>query len=102
MQYHYEPSSGASQVTKTVALDPGVPATGSVRTSVSVDKIDLGGNQWLRIRSTGMADVSGGTVAGIDPRDVLLRKLSLRANRNTNTTVAAPQATRTIEILAEP
>ena len=93
---------GGSPVTKTVALHTGVPATGPVTTNVSVDKIDMAGSQWLRIRSTGIASVFGGASAGIDPRDVMLRKLNLRKDRNSGTAVASPQASRTIEILASP
>jgi Tfp pilus assembly protein PilX len=88
--------------TKTIALNAGVPATGPVNTSVSVDEINMGGNQWLRIRSTGTAAVSGGAQEGIDPRDVTLRKLSLRRDRNSGAALTAPQATRTVEVLAIP
>lgn len=85
--------------TKSVALDTGVPAT---NVNISVDQISMSGSQWLRIRSVGIADAFGGSVAGIDSRDVILRKLSLRKNRSTGATVSAPKATRTIEVLAQP
>ena len=93
---------GASPVTKTIDLSAGVPAMGPVSANVSVDKIALGGSDWIRIRSTGSADVSGGARAGIDTQDIMLRKLSLRHDRTTGASVAAPRATRTVEILAEP
>ena len=90
---------GAAAVVKTFTLSTGVP----VNASVSVDQVTLNGANWLRIRSTGQADLSGGAVAGLDPQDVLLRKLSLRKDRATGVSVgAAPRATRTVEILAEP
>ena len=94
---------GTAAVTKTFPLSAGVPATGPINAIVSVDKIDLSGAKWLRIRSTGQADLSGGAVAGEDAQDVMLRKLSLRHDRATGASVGtAPRATRTIEILAEP
>lgn len=94
---------GAAAVVKTFTLSTGVPAMAPVSASVAVDKITVAGAQWLRLRSTGNADVSGGAVAGQDAQDVLLRKLSLRRDRTTGASVGAtPRATRTVEILAEP
>ena len=93
---------GTSPVTKTIALDAGVPATGPISASVSVEKISMGTREWLRIRSKGIANIAGGARPGIDTRDVMLRKLSLRTDRTTGMAVTAPQATRTVEILAEP
>ncbi len=95
-------SPGATPVTKTISLDSGVPATGPISTSVSVDKVTMGSSQWLRIRSKGMAQLAGAGRAGIDRRDILLRKLSVRADRSTGSAMAAPQAIRTIEVLAQP
>ena len=91
---------GTTPVTKTISLD--LPATGPISASVSVEKITMGASEWLRIRSKGIANMAGGARAGIDTRDVMLRKLSLRADRTTGTAVTTPQATRTVEILAEP
>ena len=93
---------GTAAVTKTFPLSAGVPATGPISATVSVDKVALANLKWLRIRSTGSADVSGGALAGVDARDVLLRKLSLRRDRATGASVATPRATRTLEILAKP
>ncbi|MEQ1862919.1 MAG: hypothetical protein ABMA13_23605 [Chthoniobacteraceae bacterium] len=94
---------GAAPITKTFTLSTGVPATGPIRANLSVDTISMDGGQWLRIRSTGEADVSGGALAGLDAQDVMLRKLSLRNDRTTGASVGAtPMATRTVEILAEP
>lgn len=92
---------GTAAVTKTFTLSSGVPATGPVRAVVSVDKITLSGAQWLRIRSRGEAELSGGAVAGQDTQDVMLRKLSLRTERATGATVTTSQASRTVEVLAE-
>ena len=93
---------GTAPVTKTFTLSTGVPFTGPITADVSVDQIALDGSNWLRIIATGKADLSGGAVAGIDSQDVLLRKLSLRTDRTNGANVAAPRATRTIEILAAP
>lgn len=92
---------GSPAVVNTFVLSNGVPATLPVSASVSVEKITMGTAEWLRIRSTGHADVSGGAVADVDRQDVMLRKLSLRADRTTGASVAVPRATRTVEILAE-
>lgn len=93
---------GAAAVTTTVSLAAGVPATGPIAAKVAVDAVSMGGSDWLRIRSTGTADMAGGMQAGLDPRDIILRKLNLRTDRNTGVSLSAPQATRTVEILAEP
>ena len=93
---------GSSPVTNIIALDAGVPATGPISTSVSVDKIAMGTSQWLRIRAKGSADIAGAGREGVDTRDFMLRKLSLRTDRDSGLAVAAPKATRTVEILAEP
>jgi hypothetical protein len=95
-------SPGTSAVTKTVTLDSGVTNTGPISATISVDTVSISSAQWLRIRSTGTADASGGARAGIDKADVLLRKMDLRKNRNTGATLSAPQATRTVEVLAKP
>jgi len=94
---------GAAAMANTFTLSTGVPATGPVSASVAVDQVAIDGVAWLRIRSTGRADISGGALAGMDTQDVLLRKLSFRQDRTDGTSVgAAPRATRTLEILAEP
>ena len=94
---------GAATMTKSFPLSSDVTATGTISADVSVEKITLSGKDWLRIRSTGRAELSGGAVAGVDPKDVMLRKLSLQTDRMTGASLGtSPQATRTIEILAEP
>ncbi len=95
-------SPGVAPVTKSVTLSAGVPAAGAITASVAVDSVAINGSQWLRIRSTGSTDAYGGAYAGIEARDSQLRKLSLRVNRATGSMVAAPQATRMIEVLAKP
>jgi hypothetical protein len=94
---------GAPAVTKSFPLSAGVTATGNISVNVSVDKVTMSGSDWLRIRSTGRVDLAGGAVPGTDSQDVMLRKLSLRQDRITGASMGTtPQATRTIEILAEP
>lgn len=94
---------GTGAVTKNFPLSAGVSATGPISVDVSVEKITVSGEEWLRIRSTGRADISGGAIAGVDSQDVMLRKVSLRQDRTTNTSVGTtPRATRTIEVLAKP
>lgn len=90
---------GDPAVEQNFTLSTDVP----VSATVAVDQVAINSTTWLRIRSRGKADVSGGAVAGIDPQDVQLRKLSLRYDRAEGTSVeASPRATRTVEILAEP
>ncbi len=94
---------GTAPVTKNFPLSSGVSGASPTSADVFVEKITLSGKQWLRVRSTGRASLSGGAVAGVDARDVLLRKLSLRQDRVTGASMGAtPQATRMIEVLAEP
>jgi hypothetical protein len=96
--------SGLTALSKTFTISAGVPSALPVRANVAVDTIPMAGAQWLRIRSTGEADVSRGTAFGsVDERDGTLRKLSLRQDRRTGENVAAnPRATRTLEVLAAP
>ncbi|MCE9609490.1 MAG: hypothetical protein K8R23_04625 [Chthoniobacter sp.] len=90
---------GAPAVEQTFTLSTDLP----VSVTVAVDQVAINSVIWLRIRSRGKADVSGGAVAGIDPQDVRLRKLSLRYDRADGTSVgASPRTTRTVAILAEP
>lgn len=61
-------------------------------------------NQAYRIRSTGTTILPGAAYAAADKRDTQLRRLSLVLDRATGsgTRLAAPQASRTIEIVAKP
>ncbi len=93
---------GTSAVTLSISLSTGVPATGPISATVAADKVAMAAAEWLRIRSTGSVDLSGGAIAGLDTRDTLLRKLSLRKDRQSGAALGAPRATRTIEVLASP
>ncbi len=91
-------SPGGAAETKSFPL-----SDGGIGAEVSVDKIDMSGVEWLRIRSVGVADLSGGAVVGAEPQDVMLRKLSLRQERSSGSSVGAmPRATRVLEVLARP
>ena len=63
---------------------------------------DAAGQQWYRIRSSGVAVLSGGSGVDADKSDAVLRKLSLRWDRKTGQSVATPQASRVIEVIARP
>lgn len=93
---------GSAPVTKTVSLSSGVPSTGPISTTISVENIDLNGYWWLRIRATGSADLAAGRQSSLDTADNLLRKVSLLRDRFTNTALSAPQAVRSYEMIAEP
>jgi hypothetical protein len=94
---------GAAAVAKSFTFSTNVPDVGPITASVSVDQIAIDGANWLRIRSTGKADLSGASFVSLDAQDALLRKLSLRRDRTNGTFVGTnPRATRTVEILAAP
>jgi hypothetical protein len=99
---------GAAPVTLNVTgLESGVPGTGAISASVSADTVSMGGANWLRIRSKGIANMFGsihttGAFTDIDTMDVILRKLSLLQDRFTGAALTTPQATRTVEVLAKP
>src|SRR5688572_3204856 len=90
---------GTTALTKSYILSSGVASALPIRAKVTVDFIPMAGTQWMRIRSTGEAGLSRSTLsAGLDERDVMLRKLSLRQDRNTGASVGTePMATRMIE-----
>jgi len=56
--------------------------------------------KYYRIRSTGKANVSGGGYVGFDAYDTILRKLTLRRDRDTGAQVTTPSVSRTIEVIA--
>jgi len=99
--YNYLPSSS---VTLTMQ---GEGAT-SVSAWVTVDQAgmsaaqDTNGLQWYRIRSTGVAAAPGPPRVSNQKLDNDLRKISLRFDRKSGTAITAPQAARTIEVIAQP
>lgn len=63
---------------------------------------DAAGQQWYRIRSTGVAVLAGGFGVDADKADTSLRKLSLRWDRKNGQAVSAPLASRMVEVIARP
>ncbi|PYJ11369.1 MAG: hypothetical protein DMF06_02855 [Verrucomicrobia bacterium] len=76
----------------------------TVSSWVTVDTANLpkdkNGNQWYRIRATGIAAAAGPRRVSNQKLDNDLRKLSLFADRNAPGTSVTPRATRTIEVIA--
>ena len=71
--------------------------------------IDSQGNQWFRIRSTGYASLPGHARISTDTRSDrnalvsdTLRKFSFNIDRFTHAALTTPQATRAIEVMAQP
>ena len=79
---------------------------GSLKLWVTVDTaglpLDNNGNQWYRIRSTGIAAAPGPPRVSNQKRDNDLRKISLRTDRISGLALSAPQAARRIEVIAAP
>jgi hypothetical protein len=91
------PPEGNTAIWGWVTIDMGTMGT------------DSNGNQWYRIRSTGVAGTNGLFRASNNKLDNDLRNtISLRFNRKTNTAIgnlgtsAPPQATRSIEVIMQP
>ena len=64
--------------------------------------IDKNGNQWYRIRATGISAAPGPARVSNQKRDNDLRRISLRTDRLTGLAVSTPQAARRIEVIARP
>ncbi len=69
-----------------------------LRDSDGVDR----SNWWYRIRSVGIAGLSGPTRPGIDPRDSGLRRLSFFMDWRTGLAVPRPQVSRMVQVLVQP
>jgi hypothetical protein len=65
---------------------------------------DANANQWYRVRATGVSQARPGSAPRVSNNrlDNDLRKFSLFFNRQTGSTISAPQAARTIEVVAQP
>jgi hypothetical protein len=61
---------------------------------------DAAGQQWYRIRSTGVTILAGGFGVDADKADTSLRKMSLRWDRKSGQAVTAPLASRMVEVIA--
>ncbi|HEY3603001.1 MAG TPA: hypothetical protein VGK72_13690 [Chthoniobacterales bacterium] len=79
---------------------------GTVKFWVTIDTaglaLDRNGNQWYRIRSTGLAAAPGPPRVSNQKQDNDLRKISLRTDRLSGLALATPQAARRIEVIAAP
>jgi hypothetical protein len=62
---------------------------------------DNNGNQWYRVRATGVAGASGPPRVSNNKLDSNLRKLAFRFARYAGGAVATPQASRTVEVIAQ-
>jgi hypothetical protein len=73
-----------------------------VQVDAPPDLRDGTGQQWYRIRSTGVAVLNSGSVVDANKSDTTLRKLSFRWDRKTGQSVTTPQVSRVIEVIARP
>ncbi len=63
---------------------------------------DSGGRQWLRVRSTGGADLPGPPRVSTNKMDNILRRLSMVWDNSTGAKSTTPRVNRTIECIAKP
>jgi hypothetical protein len=100
-----DPSTSPLYYTSNVIIRQGEGGQRSW-TKVSVDGpsslLDSRGEQWYRVRSLGVAELSGGSVVAGDKTDLGFRKFDLRFDHRTGAAVATPQATRMIEAVIKP
>jgi hypothetical protein len=96
------PDSGRSYQLPAVNTARAMGNGALVRVDAPSSLRDAAGQQWYRIRSSGVAILNGSAVVDIDKADALLRKLSLRRDRKTGESVPTPQASRVIEVIARP
>jgi len=77
----------------------------SVTSWVTVDTgglpLDNNGNQWYRVRATGLVGAPGPPRVSNNKLDNNLRKIALRFARFTGNAITTPQASRTIEVVAQ-
>lgn len=90
---------GSPPVTRAVTLGTGA---NEIAATIAVDRVMMGTEPWLRIRSAGLSALPGGRLAGIDPEDTRLRRLSLRFDRVTGLATSVARSTRQVEVLAGP
>jgi len=78
----------------------------SVSSWVTIDTADLpkdnNGNQWYRVRATGVAGAPGPTRVSNNRLDNDLRKIALLFDRKAGAAITTPQASRTIEVVLQP
>jgi hypothetical protein len=100
-----DPSTSPLYYTSNVLIRQGEGGQRSW-TKVSVDGpsslLDSRGEQWYRVRSLGVAELSGGSVVAGDKTDLGFRKFDLRFDHRTGAAVTTPQVTRMIEAVVKP
>jgi hypothetical protein len=81
-------------------------ASNTMNMWVTVDPVNAtfknNNNQSYRVRATGVVGAPGPARVSNQKLDNDLRKISLRYDRNAGTAVTTPQASRTIEVIAQP
>jgi len=75
--------------------------TGWVTVDTAGLPLDNNGNQWYRVRATGVAGASGPPRVSNNKLDGNLRKLAFRFSRLAGGSIATPQASRTVEVIAQ-
>ena len=79
---------------------------GTVKLWTTIDTaglpLDRNGNQWYRVRSTGLAVAPGPPRVSNQKQDNDLRKISLLTDRLSGLALSTPQAARRIEVIAAP
>ena len=105
-QYNYlvstSPSSPVSGANSIIEGNASVSSWVTVDTAGLQTQNDPNGNQWYRIRATGIAAIPGLTRVSNNRLDNDLRKISLLFDRKAGGSISSPQATRTIEVIAQP
>jgi hypothetical protein len=92
------PNAKGVRTLQTPVLTHGGEGNTTFSALVNVDSPD---GTYTRIRSSGIAQLSGGAVASYDKLDNRLRRLSLRSDRDTGAKVTGQsRVTRTIEVIA--
>ena len=98
-------TSGSAYLSSTVLLrttEGGQRSWAEVQVDAPAYLRDTSGEQWYRVRSTGYAEIPGGSVATGEKQDIALRKLSFRTDRRTGAPVSSPRASRLIEAIIKP
>jgi hypothetical protein len=99
------PSSG-QYVYFTRTLQLSGEGGGTIKLWTTIDTAGLpkdhNGNQWYRVRATGIAAAPGPPRVSNQKRDNDLRKLSLQTDRISGLALTTPQAARMIEVIAKP
>lgn len=105
------PGPTPTKLSYSTVLRPATGADTALQAAVYIEKLSVSdpNGTWYRVRSTGVAGVSGPPRVGADKRDSDLRKISLLNSRlplsgfpNANLTGGVRQTSRSIELLVKP